>query len=248
MLERLFFSLIFRLLMTTPAYPTKLTIKTWAEEDRPREKLLLKGRSALSDAELIALLIGSGNRRVSAVELSKEILASVENNLNELAKLSVQDMMKFEGIGEAKAISIAAALELGRRRREGDGVRKKKIASSRDVYEVLGPRLEDLDHEEFWIILLNRANMIIGRHEISKGGVSGTVADSKIIFKLAIENLASAIILCHNHPSGNLNPSETDIKTTEKLKKAGLIMDIPVLDHIIIADAGYCSLADEGLL
>ena len=247
-MERLFFSLIFSILMTTSIYPTKLTIKTWAEEDRPREKLLLKGRSALSDAELIALLIGSGNRHISAVELAKEILASVENNLNELAKLSVQDMMKFEGIGEAKAISIAAALELGRRRREGDGIRKKKISSSRDVYEVLGPRLQDLGHEEFWILLLNRANMIIGRHEISKGGVSGTVADSKIIFKLAIENLASAIILCHNHPSGNLNPSETDIRTTEKLKNAGQIMDIPVLDHIIIADAGYYSLADEGLL
>ena len=234
--------------MTKTVYPTKLTIKTWAEEDRPREKLMLKGRSVLSDAELIALLIGSGNRHVSAVELSKQILASVQNNLNGLAKLSVRDMMKFEGIGEAKAISIAAALELGRRRREEEGVRKKKITSSKDVYEVLGPRLEDLDHEEFWILLLNRANMIIGRHEISKGGVSGTVADSKIIFKLAIENLASAIILCHNHPSGNLKPSDADIKTTEKLKKAGLIMDIPILDHIIISEAGYCSLADEGLL
>ena len=229
-------------------YHTKLTIKTWAEEDRPREKLLLKGRAALSDAELIALLIGSGNRHVSAVGLSKEILAGVANNLSELAKLSVHDMMKHEGIGEAKAISIAAALELGRRRREEEGVRKKKITSSKDVYEVLGPRLEDLDHEEFWILLLNRANMIIGKYEISKGGVSGTVADSKIIFKLAIEHLASAIILCHNHPSGNLKPSDTDIKTTEKLKKAGLIMDIPILDHIIIADSGYCSLADEGLI
>ena len=193
--------------MSTAAYPNKLSIKSWAEEDRPREKLLLKGRSALSDSELIALLIGSGNRNASAVELSRDILAGVENQLGELAKLSVKDLMKFQGIGEAKAISIAAALELGRRRREEEGVRKKKITSSRDVYEVLGPRMEDLDHEEFWILLLNRANMIIGKHEISKGGVSGTVADTKIIFKLAIENLASAIILSHNHPSGNLKPS-----------------------------------------
>jgi len=234
--------------MSTAIYPTKLTIKTWAEEDRPREKLLLKGRAALSDAELIALLIGSGNRNASAVELSKEILAGVDNRLNQLAKLSVQDLMKHRGIGEAKAVSIAAALELGRRRRTAEGIRRNKITSSKDVYMVLGPRLEDLNHEEFWIILLNRANMIIGRHEISKGGVSGTVADSKIIFKLAIENLASAIILCHNHPSGNLKPSDADIKTTEKLKKAGLIMDIPILDHVIVADSGYCSLADEGFL
>ena len=231
-----------------PVYPTKLTIKAWAEEDRPREKLLLKGRTALSDAELIALLIRSGNVNVSAVDLSKEILWSVDNKLSELAKLSVKDLMKHKGVGEAKAISIAAALELGRRRREEEGIRKKKITSSRDVYAILGPRLEDLGHEEFWILLLNRANMIIGRHEISKGGVSGTVADSKIIFKHALENLASSIILCHNHPSGNLKPSEADIKTTEKLKQAGVIMDIPILDHIIVADSGYFSLADEGLL
>lgn len=234
--------------MSTTVYRNKLTIKSWAEEDRPREKLLLKGRAALSDAELIALLIGSGSRNASAVELSREILAGVENKLGELARLSVKDLMKYQGIGEAKAISIAAALELGRRRRSEEGIRKKKIKSSKDVYEVLGPRLEDLGHEEFWILLLNRANIVIGRHEISKGGVSGTVADSKIIFKLAIENLSSAIILCHNHPSGNLKPSEADLNTTEKLKKAGLIMDIPVLDHVIITSAGYCSLADEGLL
>ncbi|MBL4754237.1 MAG: DNA repair protein RadC [Flavobacteriales bacterium] len=231
-----------------PIYAPKLTIKTWAEEDRPREKLLLKGRSALSDAELIALLIRSGSIEASAVDLSKQILANVDNKLGELAKMSVNDLMKHKGVGEAKAISIAAALELGRRRREEEGTRKKKITSSRDAYEVLGPRLEDLSHEEFWILLLNRANMVIGRFEISKGGISGTVADSKIIFKHALENLASAIILCHNHPSGNLQPSESDIKTTEKLKKAGMIMDILILDHIIISDSGYFSLADEGIL
>ncbi|HIA35268.1 MAG TPA: JAB domain-containing protein [Flavobacteriales bacterium] len=226
----------------------KLTIKTWAPADRPREKLLLKGRVSLSDAELVAILIGSGIRNKSAVELSREILGSVSNNLNELAKLSVKDLSKFNGIGEAKAISIAAALELGRRRRETAILKRKMVGSSNDVFELFGPRLEDLDHEEFWILLLNRANLVIGKYEISKGGVSGTVADSKIIFKTAIENLASAIILCHNHPSGNLKPSTADLKLTDKLKKAGQLMEIPVLDHIIISENGYFSMADEGLI
>lgn len=226
----------------------KLSIKTWAEEDRPREKLLLKGRSALSEAELIAILISSGTRNKSAVDLSREILNTVSNNLNELAKLSVKDLSKFNGIGEAKAVSIAAALELGRRRREMGSVKRKKITSSSDVYELFAPRLEDLNHEEFWILLLNRANLVIGKYEISKGGVSGTVADSKIIFKTAIDNLASSIILCHNHPSGNLKPSKADLQLSEQLKKAGQLMEIPILDHLIVSEKGYLSMADEGLI
>ena len=228
--------------------PKKLTIKSWAIADRPREKLLLKGRSVLSDAELIALLIGSGSRLLSAVELSKEILNSIDNNLNALAKLSVNDLMKFPGVGEAKAVSIVAALELGRRRREEEGVKRSKISSSEDIFELMASRLEDLDHEEFWILLLNKANDVVGRWEISKGGVSGTVADIKIIFKLAVENLASSIIVCHNHPSGNLKPSKADISLTEKLKNAGQLMEIPVLDHLIISQKRYFSFADEGLL
>jgi len=226
----------------------KMTIKTWAVEDRPREKLLLKGRTSLSDAELIAILIGSGTKNKSAVELSREILGSVGNNLNELAKLTVKELSKFKGIGEAKGISIAAALEIGKRRRETGPVKRKNVTSSNDVYELFAPRLEDLDHEEFWILLLNRANLVIGKYEISKGGVSGTMADSKIIFKTAIDNLASSIILCHNHPSGNLKPSAADLKLTDKLKKAGQLMEIPVLDHIIVSENGYFSMADEGLI
>ena len=227
-------------------YDKKLSIKLWAEEDRPREKLMLKGRDALSDSELVALLISSGNSRLSAVELSQLILKSVDNNLNNLAKLTVNDLMKFEGIGEAKAISIAAALELGRRRGSEEVSKKKKIASSKDAFNVMSVHLQDLPHEEFWVLLLNRANYVIKSAEISKGGVSGTIADTKIIYKLAIESLASAIILFHNHPSGNLSPSEADIKLTEKVKKAGETMEIPVLDHIIISDQGYYSFADEG--
>jgi len=229
-------------------YQSNLSIKSWAEEDRPREKLLLKGKNALSDAELIAILIRLGSRNESAVELAKKVLNSVDNNLNELGKLSVKDLMKFKGMGEAKTISIIAAMELGRRRREGEGIKRKKITSSADAYEVIQPRIADLNHEEFWILLLNKANKMIGKHDISKGGVSGTVADSRVIFKLAVENLATSIILCHNHPSGNLKPSDADIALTRKLKDSGNLMDIPILDHIIVADGGYYSFADEGIL
>jgi DNA repair protein RadC len=222
-------------------------ILSWAEEDRPREKLLLKGKAALSDAELIAILIGSGTRELSAVDLSKLILQSVNNNLNELAKLSINDLMKFKGIGEAKAISIAAALELGRRRKESETLKKPKIGSSSDVYESIRPYLMDLQHEQFWVLLLNRANEVIRPQQISIGGVSGTVADPKMIFKAAIEHLASAIILVHNHPSGNLTPSQADKDLTKKVKEAGRTLDIPVLDHLIFSDNGYFSFADEGI-
>lgn len=223
-------------------------ILSWAEEDRPREKLLLRGRSALTEAELIAILIGSGTRNKSAVELSKEILASVNNNLNELAKLSVQDLQKFEGIGEAKAITIVSALELGRRRKDSEPLKKDKITSSEDAYRIMQPYLLDQCIEQFWIILLNRANMVIRPELISEGGVSGTVADPKVIFKRALDKLASSIILVHNHPSGNLTPSQADLQLTRKLKEAGKNLDLPVLDHIIFTDHAYYSFADEGVL
>lgn len=225
-----------------------LNILSWAEEDRPREKLLLKGKAALSDAELIGILIGSGTRSISAVDLSKLILKEVGNNLNELAKCSVKDLQKFKGIGEAKAIAIVSALELGRRRKESQYLEKPKITCSQDAYEVIKPELLDLPYEAFWILLLNRANQVIKKSQISSGGISGTVADPKIIFKTALDNMCSAIILVHNHPSGNLKPSTADINLTKKLKEAGDLLEIPVLDHIIFSDNGYLSFSDEGLL
>jgi DNA repair protein RadC len=225
-----------------------LTIKTWAEEDRPREKLSLKGKNALSDAELVAILIGSGNKNESAVELSKKILASINNNLNKLGKLSINDLTQFNGIGEAKAISIIAALELGRRRKDSEIEKRLIIKSSKDAYNIIADVLSDLPHEEFWVLYLNRKNEVLKKENISKGGVSGTIADSKIIFKSAIEQLASAIILCHNHPSGNLNPSAADISLTKKLKETGIMLDTPVLDHLIIGEKDYFSFADENLM
>ena len=229
-------------------YADTRRILSWAEEDRPREKLLLKGKAALTDAELVAILIGSGTRDLSAVDLSKIILQKASNNLNELAKLSIKDLMKIKGIGEAKAISIIAALELGRRRKESEVVLRARISSSRDAYEQIQPYLLDLPHEEFWLLLLNRANEVIKPVQVSQGGVSGTVADPKIIFKFAIECLASAIILVHNHPSGNLKPSAADKERTRRLYNAGKLLEIPVLDHLIFTDGGYLSFADEGML
>ena len=229
-------------------YTNNISIKEWAEDDRPREKLLIKGKSSLSDAELIAILIASGNREESAVELSKRILQSLNNNLNGLAKLSVNDLMKFKGIGEAKAISIIASLELGRRRRSADALEKNKIGGSKDAFQVLQLKLEDLPHEEFWMMLLNRANKVIETKLVGRGGVSGTVADTKVIFSIALESLASGIILAHNHPSGNLRPSDSDIRLTKKLVEAGKIMEVPILDHIIVGDNDYFSFADQGLI
>src|ERR1035437_5545547 len=225
-----------------------LTIKSWAEEDRPREKLLSKGRHVLTDAELIAILIGSGSRKETAVELGKRILAEFGNNLNALAKLSVSDLMKFKGIGEAKAISIVAAMELGRRRKETETAKREKITSSKDIFDVFRPQFLDLPHEEFHVLLLNRSNLIIRKEVVSRGEVSGTVVDPKIIFKIAVEHLASSIILCHNHPSGNLKPSDADISLTKKIKEAGILLEIPILDHLIISDSGYFSFADEGMM
>ncbi|HRG58467.1 MAG TPA: DNA repair protein RadC [Bacteroidia bacterium] len=226
-----------------------ITIKSLANEDRPREKLMLKGRSVLSDAELIAILIGSGNTKETAVQLSQRILASVNHNLNELGKLSINDLTKFRGIGEAKAISIIAAAELGRRRKEGEAIQKIKIKSSNDAYVSLQQHLSDLSHEEFWILLLNRANEILNVINVSKGGTTGTVVDGKIILKHAIETpRCSGIVLGHNHPSGNLKPSEADIKITHRLKELASFMDINLIDHIIVGEKAYYSFADEGML
>ena len=229
-------------------YNNRLNIKSWAEEDRPREKFAGKGKNSLSDAELIAILISSGNREETAVELAKRILASTNNNLNELGKVGIEELMKFKGIGAAKAISIAAALELGRRRKDSDVKLKPKIQSSKDAYQQIEGVLSDLGHEEFWVILLDRANQVIDKRNISKGGVSGTVADAKMIFKPAIEKLASSIILCHNHPSGNMKASQADLQLTKKMIEAGKNLDIPVLDHLIIGNNVYYSFADEGLM
>lgn len=226
----------------------KLSIKDWSEADRPREKLFSKGKHILSEAELIAIIIGSGSKHESAVDLSKRILSSVNNDLNELSTLSIAELMKFKGMGEAKAIGIIAALELGRRRRERESLKKGKITSSKDIVEIFQPSLSDLKHEEFWVLFLNRANKIINKFNISIGGVSGTVVDAKIIFKLAVENLASSIILCHNHPSGNNKPSESDINITKQIKEAGKFLEIPILDHIIISGSTFYSFADEGML
>lgn len=223
-------------------------IKSWAAEDRPREKMLLKGKSALSDAELIALLIGSGTGSLSAVEVARQVLQTVGNNLHDLAKLSVKDLMKSKGIGEAKAITIVAAMELGRRRKEYEVQERPKVASSKEAYELVKGDLMDLAQEEFWVLLFNRANRLIKKKRVSEGGVSGTVADPKIIFKLALEELASGIIVVHNHPSGNLTASQNDINLTKKLKEAGKVMEVQLLDHLIIAGQKYFSFADEGMI
>jgi DNA repair protein RadC len=225
-----------------------LSIKSWSPEDRPREKLLLKGTSALSDAELIAILLGSGTAKMSALDVAKHVLAAANNQLHELAKFSVNDLTKLNGIGEARAITIIAALELGRRKKETDSELRLKIGSSRDVYDYMSPDLIDIAHEEFWILLVNRSNRIIKKLRVSVGGVAGTVADPKIIFKKAIEDLASGIILVHNHPSGNLTPSQADRDLTKKMKEGGKHLEIQVLDHMIIGGQKYFSFADEGIM
>lgn len=222
-------------------------ITHWSEDDKPREKLMLKGKSVLSDAELIAILIGSGSRNESAVDLSKRILASVNNNLNTLGKLTIAQLMNFKGIGEAKAISIIAAMELGRRRRSEDVIELTKITSSKAVFEVMQPIIGELPHEEFWVMFLNNSNKILFKTQLSKGGMTGTVIDIRLVFKVALEQNATAIILTHNHPSGKLQPSDADIQMTKKIKSAGQQLDIPVLDHIIITERGYFSFVDEGI-
>lgn len=225
-----------------------LRIKSWSPADRPREKMMLKGTTALTDAELIAILIGTGSRKLSAVDLAKKILEGVGNQLHELAKLSVIDLTSVKGIGSAKAISIVAALELGRRRKDTDVREKQKIGSSREAFDQIAGDLMDLPHEEFWVLLLNRANRLIRKSRVSEGGVSGTVADPKVIFKLAINHLASGIIVAHNHPSGNRTASQSDMDLTKKLKEAGKFLEVQLLDHLIICGPKYFSFADEGLM
>lgn len=223
-------------------------ITNWSDDDKPREKLMLKGKTALSDAELIAILIGSGNRNESAVDLSKRILASVDANLNALGKLTLQQLMNFKGIGEAKAISILASMELGRRRRAEEAVELNKITSSKATFELMQPIIGELPHEEFWVLYLNNSNKVLSKSQQGKGGITGTFVDLRLVFKTAFELGATALILCHNHPSGNLKPSEADKKLTQKLKVAGENLDIQVLDHLIVTENGYFSFADEDLL
>jgi len=224
------------------------SIKNWAADDRPREKLFTKGPAALSDSELLAILISTGNKNKSAVELAREILQLGKNNLNELGKLSVNDLMAIKGIGEAKAITLAAALELGRRRQATASLTKTNITSSNDIAEYLKATLKDYAYEIFAVVFLNRANKINHFEIISKGGLTGTVADPRIILKKALEQEATAIVLCHNHPSGNLKPSRADEELTLKIKEAAKYFDIRVMDHIIVSEVGYFSFADEGML
>ena len=228
--------------------PTTFSIKHWADDDKPREKLVQKGRLALSDAELVAILIGSGSKNESAVELSKRILASVGNNLNELGRLSTKQLMQFKGIGEAKAVTIAAALEIGRRRRGEQALKISKIESSRDAFELLHPRMGELEHEEFWILYLNNANKVLHMAQLSKGGITGTLVDVRLVMKQALELGAVALILAHNHPSGNLRASKADKEITQKLQLAAGALDIKVLDHLIIVQKDYLSFADEKIL
>ena len=228
--------------------PSSFSIKNWSDDDKPREKLVQKGKSVLSDAELIAILIGSGSRNESAVELSKRILASANNNLNELGKLSIKQLMQFKGIGEAKAVSIAAALEIGRRRRGEEAQKITKINSSKNVFELLQPKMGELPHEEFWIVFLNNSNAVLQAGQLSKGGITGTLVDVRLVLKQALELGAVGLILAHNHPSGTLKPSEADKQITKKLKVASEALDIKVLDHIIITQKEYFSFADENIL
>ena len=232
----------------TNLYNSSIPIKMWAEEDRPREKMLLNGKHSLSNAELLAIIIGSGSRDESALDLSKRILASVDHNLDKLGRLDLKALQKFKGMGQVKSITLSAALEMGRRRQSANILEKPKITCSKDAYTLLQSQLAELPHEEFWILLLNRANMVEQKIMISKGGVAGTVVDNKVIFKHALNQLASSIILVHNHPSGNNRPSQADIEITKKICASGKLLDIKVLDHVIIAGKQYFSFADENMM
>lgn len=225
-----------------------ISIKQWAEDDRPREKMRLKGRKSMSDAELLAIILGSGYRNTSALELAKQLLDKSSNNLMEFSKKTLADLCKFKGVGEAKAISIIAALELGRRRKEVEPLERSRIRSSKQAYEILRPYFEDLTLEEFYVIYLNRANEVLGIEQLSMGGMAGTVVDGKVLFKKAFDYMASGLILAHNHPSGTLSPSQQDKDLTKKLSQFGKMIDLPILDHLIYTDFGYFSFADENIL
>jgi DNA repair protein RadC len=226
----------------------KYSIKQWAKDDQPREKLLFNGSENLSNSELLAILIHHGNRQKTAVDLAKEILRLGKDNLGELGKISVKELMKIKGIGEAKAVTIAAALELGRRRQASASLAKTIVSTSTDIASYLQTRLKDYRHEVFAVLFLNRANKINHFEIVSEGGITGTVADPRVILKKALEEDAVNIILCHNHPSGSLKPSRADEELTAKIKGAARFLDIKVLDHIIVSDNGYYSFADEGML
>ncbi len=223
-------------------------LKSWAVEERPREKVLANGVQFLTDSELVAILLGSGTRQITAVELARQVLRSSNNSLHELGRQSIDELLKIRGVGPAKAITLLSAMELGRRRAGMHHAEKVPVKSSETVFKLFHPLLGDLEHEEFWLLMLNRANRVLGRYKVSQGGISGTVIDTRIILKKALDSLASSIIVCHNHPSGNNQPSEADVKITDKLKKAAEILEIKLLDHVIIADKSYFSFADEGLI
>lgn len=226
----------------------RLSIKEWAEDDRPREKLLLKGRHVLTDAELLAILIGSGNTHESAVDLCKRIMADYNNSLDEMARATVKDLKKYRGMGEAKAIAIVAAMELGRRRASAPSAESLTIRTSDDAFRIISPVLSDLAHEEFWVLLVNRANTVIRKELISKGGMNTTVVDPKIVFKAALDHSCCGIVLCHNHPSGSAKPSQQDLQLTKRIQDGAGILDITLLDHIIVGAKTYFSFADDGLL
>lgn len=225
-----------------------MNLKSLAEDDRPREKFLLKGKSAVSDSELLAIIMGSGNRDESAVELARRILNSVENNWHRLSQLSLQDLMKFKGVGEAKAISIATALEIGNRRSQQEVIERQQITSSKDAFDILQPHLSDLSTEEFWAIFLNHQNKILYKTCLFRGGIASSVADVRVIFKTALEHFSTQIIVAHNHPAGSLKPSKEDINITQKIKEAGKLLDIDLLDHLILTQNKYYSFKDEGIL
>ena len=226
----------------------RLTIREWAEDDRPREKLLNKGAPALSDAELLAILVSSGIKEESAVELCKRILSDNHNNLNELARLSISDLEKYKGIGEAKAISIVAALEIGKRRKTSDALDRKKITQSSDLFELFEPILLDLNHEEFWVAFMNGANKVLDTKRLTQGGMRQTVVDVPMLLRMGLERSSHAIAVAHNHPSGENYPSKEDLSITQKIKTGCEAVGIRLLDHIIIAGGKYYSFADEGKL
>lgn len=225
-----------------------MSIKFLAEDDRPREKFLLKGRNSLSDSELLAIIMGSGSRDETAVELARKILASVDNNWHQLSLLTIKDLTKFKGVGEVKAISIATALEIGKRRASQEIPEKPQISSSNDAYQILKFHLAELRTEEFWAIFLNQSNKVIHISQLTQGGINQSIVDIRILFKNALDHFATGIIVAHNHPSGNLKPSSEDIHITKKIKEAGELMNIQLLDHLIITQNSYLSLADENLL
>lgn len=233
---------------TARVYPHRIPISLWASEDRPSTKILLKGKFSMSNVELLSILINSGTRKINAVEIAREILSEYNDDLNQLSRANSSELARFTGIGPRKAAIILAAIEFGNRKRSQEAFHREKFAGSRDVFEIFASEIGDSNYESFWVLLLNRANRMIKKVNISEGGISGTVADPKRIFKMAVDMNACSIILCHNHPSGNIQPSETDIRLTRKLKECGVLLDLPILDHVIIGGDTYFSFADEGML